>query len=174
MAAHLKIKEISLRAGLSITIPYQYIGGGARSPRTNPYNIPQHINGHGDLENVSRVLNPAFPGAQKRAELLRNPLHSQGSPNKGGRNQKCLPHPCLIGGPKEVLRHPLHSRGSPNKGGRNQNWLPQPLPSRGPKRGGSAMSPLHSRVSPNKGGQNQKWPPHPCLFGGPKEGGSAT
>ena len=53
MAAHLKIKEISSRAGRSITIRYQYIGGGARSQRTNPYNIPQHINGHGDLENVS-------------------------------------------------------------------------------------------------------------------------
>ena len=53
---NLKIKEISLRAGRSITIPYQYIGGGARSQRTNLYNLPQHINGHGDLENVSRVL----------------------------------------------------------------------------------------------------------------------
>ena len=53
---NLKIKEISSRAGRSITIPYQYIGGGDRSQRTNPYNIPQHINGHADLENVSHVL----------------------------------------------------------------------------------------------------------------------
>ena len=43
-------------AGNSITVPYQYIDGGASSQRTNPYKIPQHINGHGDLENVSRVL----------------------------------------------------------------------------------------------------------------------
>ena len=47
-------------------------------------------------------LNPAFSGAEKRAELLRNP-HILGRPHckaQGG-NQKWLPHPCLLGGPKE-------------------------------------------------------------------------
>ena len=42
-------------------------------------------------------LTPAFSGAQTRAEVL----NSQGSPNKGGQNQNWLPHPCLLGGPKE-------------------------------------------------------------------------
>ena len=56
MATNLKIKEISSCARRSRTIPYQYIGGGAKSQRTNPYYIAQHINGHGDLENVSRVF----------------------------------------------------------------------------------------------------------------------
>ena len=73
------------------------------------------------------------------------PLHSGGSPNKGGQNWKWLSHPCLLGGPQ---------------GGGNAV-------------GGNAMSPLHSGGSPNKGGQNQKWVPHPCLLGGPKEGGNA-
>ena len=37
-----------------------------------------------------------------------SPLHTRGSPNKGGQNQKWLPHPYLLGGPKEaeMLRHP--------------------------------------------------------------------
>ena len=35
-----------------------------------------------------------------------SPLHSRGTklevvPNKGEQNQKWLPHPCLLGGPKE-------------------------------------------------------------------------
>ena len=46
-----------------------------------------------------------------------SPLHSRGSPNKGGQNQKWLLHPCLLGGPKEggTAMSP-HSRGSPTKG----------------------------------------------------------
>ena len=38
--------------------------------------------------------------------------------NKGEGNQKWLPHPCLLGGPKEGgnAMSPLHSRGSPTKG----------------------------------------------------------
>ena len=63
-------------------------------------------------------LTPAFSGAQKRAEMLTSPLHSRGSPNKWGQNQKWLPHPCLLGGPKEGGNavSPPHSRGSPTKG----------------------------------------------------------
>ena len=101
-------------------------------------------------------------------------LHSRGSPNKGGQNENWLPHPCLLGGPKEGgnATPPLHSRGSPNKGGQNQ-WVPHPCLLGGPKEGQNATSPLHSRGSPNKGGQNQ-WVPHPCLLRGPKEGGNAT
>ena len=39
-------------------------------------------------------------------------------PNKGKQNQKWLPHPCLLGGPKQGgnATSPLHSRGSPTKG----------------------------------------------------------
>ena len=38
-----------------------------------------------------------------------------GTPNKREQNQKWLPHPCLLGGPKEggSAMSPLHSRGSP-------------------------------------------------------------
>ena len=45
----------------------------------------------------SGYLTPAFAGAQKRAELLRNPC-ILGDPQRQarGQNQKWLPHPCLL------------------------------------------------------------------------------
>ena len=99
-----------------------------------------------------------------------SPLHSRGSPNKGGQNQKWLPHPCLLGGPKEGRNamSPLHSRGSPAKGTKSEvatSTLPCPRPKRGrrcyvtlafsgiPKQRGTkselAASPLPSR-EPNR------------------------
>ena len=99
-------------------------------------------------------------------------LHSRGSPNKGGQNQNWLPHPCLLGGPKEggYATSLLHSWGSPNKGGQNQNWLPHPCLLGGPKEGRNATS----RGSANKRGLKKNWLPHPCLLGGPRECGNAT
>ena len=112
----------------------------------------------------SGCLTPTFSGAQKRVEMLRHPCILEGPqcqargaksevvPNKGEQNQKWLPHPYLLGGPKEGRNatSPLHSEGSPT-------------PSTGSK-----------KVVPNKGEQNQKWLPHPYLLGGPKEGRNAT
>ena len=50
----------------------------------------------------SGYLTLAFFGAQKRAELLRNPCILEDSQRQArGENQKWLPHPCLLGGPKE-------------------------------------------------------------------------
>ena len=50
----------------------------------------------------SGYLTFAFSGAQKRAEVLRNPC-ILGDPQRQvrGQNQKWLPHPCIRGGPKE-------------------------------------------------------------------------
>ena len=50
----------------------------------------------------SGYLTPAFSGAQKRAEVLRNPC-ILGDPQRQarGQNQKWLPHLCIRGGPKE-------------------------------------------------------------------------
>ena len=84
-----------------------------------------------------------------------SPLHSRGSPKRGGQNQnRWGPQ---VGG---NATSPLHSRGSPKRGGQNQNrW--------GPQVGGNATSPLHSRGSPKRGGQNQnRW--------GPQVGNNAT
>ena len=56
---------------------------------------------HGE-EIRSGCLTLAFSGAQKRVELLCNPVHSRGSPTpSAGGNQKWLPHPCLLGAPKK-------------------------------------------------------------------------
>ena len=55
-----------------------------------------------------------------------------------GENQKWLPHPCLLGGPKEGgnATSPLHSRGSATpSAGRKSEVAASPLPSWGPKRG---------------------------------------
>ena len=50
----------------------------------------------------SGYLNPPFSGAQRRAEMLRNPC-TLGDPQREarGENQKWLPRPCLLGGPQE-------------------------------------------------------------------------
>ena len=50
----------------------------------------------------SAYLTPTFAVAQKWAELLHNPC-CLGDPQRQAReeNQKCLPHPCLYGGPEE-------------------------------------------------------------------------
>ena len=58
-----------------------------------------------------------------------SPLHSRGSPNKRGRNQNCMPHPCLLGVQKwaEVLCHPYILGGpQPNKGEQDRKWWSRP------------------------------------------------
>ena len=76
-----------------------------------------------------------------------------GIPKIGEQNHNCLPHPCLLAGPKEGKNamSPLHSQGSPT-----------------PRQG------VKSEVVLDIGEQNQKWAPHPCLHGCPEEGGNAT
>ena len=44
------------------------------------------------------LRNFAFFGAQKRAEMLRNPC-LRGGPQQRGQNQNWLPHPILMAGP---------------------------------------------------------------------------
>ena len=48
----------------------------------------------------SGYLTPAFLGAQKWAEMLRNAC-ILGGPQQKGQTQKWLPHPCLLRGQKE-------------------------------------------------------------------------
>ena len=115
-----------------------------------------------------------------KSEVAASPLPSQGPkrrrkcyatlafsgiPNEGEQNQKWMPHPCLLGGPKEGGNYtpPLHSQFhhrqawgakselAPNKEEQNQKWLPHPCLLGGPKEGRNATSPLHSRGSPTKG-----------------------
>ena len=54
---------------------------------------------HGPKRGRKCYITPAFPGI----------------PNVGKQNLKWLPHPCVLGGPKEGRNatSPLHSRGSP-------------------------------------------------------------
>ena len=85
----------------------------------------------------------AFSGAQKRAELLRNPCILGGPQRQArGENQKRLPHPCLLGGRTCYITPAF--LGGPQHRGENQKWLPQPRLLGGPKEGGIATKPVHS------------------------------
>ena len=94
-------------------------------------------------------------------------------PNKGEQNQKWLPHPCLVEGPKEggkaVSR--LHFSGSPPKGnkistgprqrGAKLEGATSPQPSWGPKRGRKCGTTHAFSGIPyaQRGEQNQMWSP---------------
>ena len=58
------------------------------------------------------------PGILGDSQCQARRAKSEVVPNKGERNVKWLPHPCLLGGPKEGgnATSPLHSRWSPNRG----------------------------------------------------------
>ena len=125
----------------------------------------------------------AFPGsptpcAERKSEVAASPLHSRGSPNKGGQNHKWLPHPCLLGGPKEGgnATARLHSRGSPNKAGQNQKWLPHPCLLGGQKRAKMLRYPCILGDPQTKGDKirsgcltpafsGAKMLRHPCILG---------
>ena len=119
-------------------------------------------------------LTLAFSGAQKRAQMLCHPCILGASPNNGEQNQKWLPHPYLLGGPKEGgnVTPPLHSRGVPKQRG-TKSVAASPLSSRGPKEGGNVTSPLHSRGVPKQRG-TKSVAASPLPSRGPKEGGNAT
>ena len=144
--------------------------------------LPLHSRGSPTPSAGSKItgacLNPAFRGAQNREEMLH-----------GEQNQKWLPHPGLLGGPKEGgnATLPRRSWGVPNakRGEQNQKWLPHPGLLGGPKEGGNATLPLHSRGSPTAsvgskirsgcltpaflGAQNRaKMLRYPCILGGPQ------
>ena len=70
-------------------------------------------------------LTPTLPGAQKRAHLLRKPLHSPGSPEEGTKS--------------EVATSPLPSRGHI----RGRNCYVTPAYSRVPKRGDKSTGGYH-------------------------------
>ena len=68
-------------------------------------------------------LTPAFSGAQKRAEVPRNPCVLGGGGGQTRRpNQNWLPHPDLSGAQRraEMLRHPCVLGGSPKKGTKSE------------------------------------------------------
>ena len=114
-----------------------------------------------------------------------SPLHSPGSPNKGGQNQnwptsgrKCYTPPAFLGIPKikenksrispqagRTATSPLHSRGSPNNEGQNQNWRTS-----GRK---CYITPAFSGIPKERGTKSKltnKWAEtlhHPCILGHP-------
>ena len=78
---------------------------------------------------------PAFSGAQKWVELVRNAC-ILGGPQTRGQTQKWQPHPYLLEGPQlgRIATEPLHSWVSPNKGTKSK-VATSPLPSEGPTGG---------------------------------------
>ena len=119
-----------------------------------------------------------------KSEVVASPLPSQGLtrgrkcyvtsallgvPNKGEQSQEWLPHPCLLGGPKEGRNamSPLHSRGSPtpSTGSETRSGYLTFAFSRALKSGKMLRHPCNL----NKREQNQIWLPHLCVSGGQKE-----
>ena len=106
-------------------------------------------------------ITPAFSGVPNKGDNIKvgpqvggnatSPLHSRGSPKKGGQNQNWRGP--QVGG---NATSPLHSWGSPKKGGQNQNWMPNPCLLGGPQVGRNATSPLHSRGSPTQGTKSKQ------------------
>ena len=145
---------------------------------------------HPDVGNKIRsgCLTSAFSGAQKRAEMLRHPCilgdpqrqargaKSELVPNKGEQNQKWLPQPCLLGGPKEGgnATSPLHSRESPTQGNKIRSGCLTPAFSGAQKRAEMVRHPCvlggprtgvqkgpslgQWKKAPQSGGQDQRWP----------------
>ena len=101
-----------------------------------------------------------------------SPLHSRGSPNKGGQNQNWLPHPCLLGGPKED-RKAMSSHafsGVPKQRGAKSELAASPVPSRGSKRGQkSYVTPAFSGV-PKQRGAKSELATSPLPSRGPRRG----
>ena len=119
-------------------------------------------------------LTPAFPVPQKRVELLCIPC-VVGGPQQRGQNQKWLPHPCFLRGPKEgeIVTQPLHSRGSPTpSAGTKSELAASPVPSRGAKRGRNCYATrAFSRVPNTKRGDKfRSGHLTPALLGAQKRG----
>ena len=106
-------------------------------------------------------VTPAFSGIPnaKRGEQKKSVV----VPNKGEQNQKWLPHPCLLGGPKEGgnARSPLHSRGSPtpSAGSKKQKRSP----TKGNKIRSGCLNPAFSGAQ-----KRARLLRHPCILGDPQ------
>ena len=93
------------------------------------------------------------PGPKRRRKCYAAPAFSGVSNTKRGeQNQKWLPHPCLLGGPKEGRNAmlPMHSRGSLT-------------PSAGSKVRSGCLTPAFSGAQ-----KRADMLRHPCILGGPQ------
>ena len=124
-------------------------------------------------QNHKGLPHPCLLGGPQVGGTATQPLHSQGSPNKGTKSQGAA--------------SPLPSRG-PTRG---RNCFVTPAFSRVPKQGdkikSGCLTPAFSEAhkwaevlrnpcilgGPQTRGQNRNWLPHPCLLRGPQVGGSA-
>ena len=85
----------------------------------------------------SWYLTPAFSGADKWTEMLRHPYILGDPQNKGGQNQKWVPHACSLRGPQVGgnATSPLNTPGSPKQRGTKSEMGTSPMLSWGPTRG---------------------------------------
>ena len=115
-------------------------------------------------------------GPKRGRECYVTPAFS-GTPNTAEQNQKRLPHPCLLRGPKEGgnAMSPLHSRGSlkPSTGNKIRSGYLTPAFSKAQKRAEMLCHPC-ILGDPQQRGTKSEVAATPCLIGGPKEGGNAT
>ena len=92
-----------------------------------------------------------------------------GIPNKGEQNQRWLPHPCLLGGPKEGEKatSPLHSRGSPTPSARSKIR-------RGPQQKGTKSEVVATSLPCQRLKKRVDGLHHPCILGDPQQKGTES
>ena len=119
----------------------------------SPLHCPRSATPSAGSKIRSGCLTPAFPGAHKRAEMLRHPCILGASQRKSREaRSEVATSPLLSRRPKRGLKCYVTPSflGLPNATPReqNQNWLPRPYFLGSPKEGGNATSALHCPGSP--------------------------
>ena len=107
-------------------------------------------------------------GQKAEVPNSRPQLRARGEITSGPKRAEMLPHPCLLGGPKQGgnATPPLHSRSSPTpSAGSTKSEV---VPTKGNKIRSGCLTPTF--LGPQKRAEMLC---HPCLLGGPKEGGNA-
>ena len=95
---------------------------------------PSPLTFQGPTSGRKCYVTPAFSGVQKRADMLRQPLHSLGSTNKGGKHQKWLPQPAFSEAQKGRKRYVTSAfSGVPKQKGTKSKAATSPFPFGGPK-----------------------------------------
>ena len=115
-----------------------------------------------------------FRGPKREQNCYATPTFSR-VPNakQGEQNQKWLPSPCLLGGPKKSISatYPLHSRRSPTPSADTKSELPtSPLPPWGSKRGWTCYVTTAFSGVPNKIATKSEVAASPLPSLGPERG----
>ena len=124
-------------------------------------------------QNQKWLPQPCLLGGPQEGQSAMQPVHSQGSPNKGTKSEVAaspLPSGGPTSGPKCYVTGVFS--GVAKQGDKIRSGCLNPAFLGAHKRA-KMLCNLCILRGPQTRGQNQKWLPQPCLLGGPQEGQSA-